>query len=63
MDDYYEDKVLADIMEKALRPGDLVCELADPNAPSAAALAAAELANAQKAGRAGSTQGIAPGVQ
>lgn len=58
MDDYYEDKVLADITEKGLKPGDLVGELADPNAPSAAALAAAELANAQKADRAGGTQGI-----
>ena len=58
MDDYYEDKVLADITEKGLRPGDLVGELADPNAPSAAALAAAELANAQKGDRAGGTQGI-----
>jgi hypothetical protein len=36
----------------------LVGELADPNAPSAAALAAAELANAQKGDRAGGTQGI-----
>ena len=58
MDDYYEDKVLADITEKGFKPGDLVGELADPNAPSAAALAAAELANAQKADRAGGTQGI-----
>ena len=58
MDDYYEEKVLADITEKGLKPGDLVGELADPNAPSAAALAAAELANAQKADRAGGTQGI-----
>jgi len=58
VDDYYEDKVLADITEKGLKPGDLVGELADPNAPSAAALAAAELANAQKADRAGATQGI-----
>jgi hypothetical protein len=58
VDDYYEDKVLADITEKGLKPGDLVGELADPNAPSAAALAAAELANAQKADRAGGTQGI-----
>ena len=58
MDDYYEDKVLADITEKGLKPGDLVGELADPNAPSAAALAAAELANAQKGDRAGATQGI-----
>jgi hypothetical protein len=58
VDDYYEDKVLADITEKGLKPGDLVGELADPNAPSAAALAAAELANAQKADRAGGAQGI-----
>ncbi|KAI9513432.1 chromatin remodelling complex Rsc7/Swp82 subunit-domain-containing protein [Russula earlei] len=58
VDDYYEDKVLAEITEKGLKPGDLVGELADPNAPSAAALAAAELANAQKADRAGATQGI-----
>ena len=58
VDDYYEDKVLAEITEKGLKPGDLVGELADPNAPSAAALAAAELANAQKADRAGGTQGI-----
>ena len=58
MDDYYEEKVLADITEKGLKPGDLVGELADPNAPSAAALAAAEVANAQKADRAGATQGI-----
>ncbi|KAH9988075.1 chromatin remodelling complex Rsc7/Swp82 subunit-domain-containing protein [Russula compacta] len=58
VDDYYEDKVLADITEKGLKPGDLVGELADPNAPSAAALAAAEVANAQKADRAGGTQGI-----
>ena len=58
MDDYYEDKVLADITEKGLKPGDLVGELADPNAPSAAALAAAELANAQKGDRTGGTQGI-----
>jgi chromatin structure-remodeling complex protein RSC7 len=58
LDDYYEAKVLADITEKGLKPGDLVGELADPNAPSAAALAAAELANAQKADRAGPTQGI-----
>ena len=58
MDDYYEDKVLADITEKGLKPGDLVGELADPNAPSAAALAAAELANAQKADRGGGIQGI-----
>jgi hypothetical protein len=58
VDDYYEDKVLADITEKGLKPGDFVGELADPNAPSAAALAAAELANAQKGDRAGGTQGI-----
>jgi chromatin structure-remodeling complex protein RSC7 len=58
VDDYYEDKVLADITEKGLKAGDLVGELADPNAPSAAALAAAELANAQKGDRAGGTQGI-----
>jgi hypothetical protein len=58
VDDYYEDKVLADITEKGLKPGDLVGELADPNAPSAAALAAAELANAQKGDRTGGTQGI-----
>ncbi|KAF8480046.1 chromatin remodelling complex Rsc7/Swp82 subunit-domain-containing protein [Russula ochroleuca] len=58
VDDYYEEKVLADITEKGLKPGDPVGELADPNAPSAAALAAAELANAQKADRAGGTQGI-----
>jgi chromatin structure-remodeling complex protein RSC7 len=58
VDDYYENKVLADITEKGLKPGDLVGELADPNAPSAAALAAAELANAQKADRSGGTQGI-----
>src|SRR5258708_39300234 len=58
VDDYYEDKILAEITEKGLKPGDLVGELADPNAPSAAALAAAELANAQKADRAGGTQGI-----
>ncbi|KAH8986945.1 chromatin remodelling complex Rsc7/Swp82 subunit-domain-containing protein [Lactarius hatsudake] len=58
VDDYYEDKVLADITEKGLKPGDPVGELADPNAPSAAALAAAELANAQKGDRAGGTQGI-----
>ncbi|KAI9463965.1 chromatin remodelling complex Rsc7/Swp82 subunit-domain-containing protein [Lactarius psammicola] len=58
VDDYYEDKVLADITEKGLKPGDLVGELADPNAPSAAALAAAELANAQKGDRAGGMQGI-----
>jgi hypothetical protein len=58
LDDYYEAKVLADITEKGLKSGDLVGELADPNAPSAAALAAAELANAQKADRAGATQGI-----
>ena len=58
MDDYYENKVLAEITEKGLKPGDLVGELADPNAPSAAALAAAELANAQKADRSGGTQGI-----
>jgi len=56
VDDYYEDKVLADITEKGLKPGDLVGELADPNAPSAAALAAAELANAQKGDRSGGTQ-------
>jgi chromatin structure-remodeling complex protein RSC7 len=58
VDDYYEEKVLADITEKGLKPGDLVGELADPNAPSAAALAAAELANAQKGDRSGGTQGI-----
>ncbi|KAH9053614.1 chromatin remodelling complex Rsc7/Swp82 subunit-domain-containing protein [Lactarius vividus] len=58
VDDYYEDKVLADITEKGLKPGDPVGELADPNAPSAAALAAAELANAQKGDRTGGTQGI-----
>ena len=58
VDDYYEDKVLAEITEKGLKPGDLVGELADPNAPSAAALAAAELANAQKGDRSGGTQGI-----
>jgi chromatin structure-remodeling complex protein RSC7 len=58
VDDYYENKVLAEITEKGLKPGDLVGELADPNAPSAAALAAAELANAQKADRSGGTQGI-----
>jgi len=58
VDDYYEDKVLADITEKGLKPGDFVGELADPNAPSAAALAAAELANAQKGDRTGGTQGI-----
>jgi chromatin structure-remodeling complex protein RSC7 len=56
VDDYYEDKVLAEITEKGLKPGDLVGELADPNAPSAAALAAAELANAQKGDRSGGTQ-------
>ena len=53
VNDYYEDKVLADITEKGLKPGDLVDELADPNAPSATALPAAETANAQKADRAG----------
>jgi chromatin structure-remodeling complex protein RSC7 len=58
VDDYYEDKVLADITEKGLKPGDPVGELADPNAPSAAALAAAELANAQKGDRSGGVQGI-----
>ena len=58
VDDYYEDKVLAEITEKGLKPGDLVGELADPNAPSAAALAAAELANAQKGDRSGGAQGI-----
>jgi chromatin structure-remodeling complex protein RSC7 len=58
VDDYFEDKVLAEITEKGLKPGDLVGELADPNAPSAAALAAAELANAQKADRGGGAQGI-----
>jgi chromatin structure-remodeling complex protein RSC7 len=58
VDDYYEDKVLAEITDKGLKPGDFVGELADPNAPSAAALAAAELANAQKADRSGGTQGI-----
>ena len=58
VDDYYEDKVLADITEKGLKPGDPVGELADPNAPSAAALAAAELANAQKGDRSGGAQGI-----
>ena len=56
VDDYYEDKVLAEITERGLKPGDLVGELADPNAPSAAALAAAELANAQKGDRSGGTQ-------
>jgi chromatin structure-remodeling complex protein RSC7 len=47
------DEVLAEITEKGLKPGDLVDELADPNAPSATALPAAETANAQKADRAG----------
>lgn len=32
VDDYYEDKVLAEIKEKGLNPGDLVGELPDPNA-------------------------------
>jgi hypothetical protein len=45
--------VLAEITEKDLKPGDLVGELASPNAPSATAFATAEMANAQKAGRAG----------
>ncbi|KAI0267479.1 chromatin remodelling complex Rsc7/Swp82 subunit-domain-containing protein [Gloeopeniophorella convolvens] len=58
VDDYYEAKVLADITEKGLKPGDPVGELADPNAPSAAALAAAEAASAQKADRGGGAQGI-----
>ncbi|KAF5350549.1 hypothetical protein D9756_008720 [Leucocoprinus leucothites] len=33
-DDYYEDKVLAEITAKGLSPGDPVGELPDPNAPS-----------------------------
>jgi len=33
-DDYYEDKVLAEITAKGLKAGDLVGELPDPNAPS-----------------------------
>ncbi|KAF8718931.1 hypothetical protein AX14_011654 [Amanita brunnescens Koide BX004] len=33
VDDYYEDKVLEDITAKGLKPGDLVGELPDPNAP------------------------------
>ncbi|KAH9077628.1 chromatin remodelling complex Rsc7/Swp82 subunit-domain-containing protein [Lactarius deliciosus] len=39
VDDYYEDKVLADITEKGLKPGDPVGELADPNAPGSTARA------------------------
>lgn len=33
-DDYYEEKVLADITAKGLQAGDLVGELPDPNAPA-----------------------------
>jgi chromatin structure-remodeling complex protein RSC7 len=33
-DDYYEEKVLADITAKGLKAGDLVGELPDPNAPA-----------------------------
>jgi chromatin structure-remodeling complex protein RSC7 len=33
VDDYYEDKVLEEITAKGLKPGDLVGELPDPNAP------------------------------
>jgi chromatin structure-remodeling complex protein RSC7 len=36
-DDYYEEKVLAEITEKGLKPGDPVGDLPDPNAQSQAA--------------------------
>lgn len=41
VDDYYEDKVLAEITAKGLKAGDPVGELADPNAPAAHATASA----------------------
>ncbi|KAF9267932.1 hypothetical protein L218DRAFT_854726 [Marasmius fiardii PR-910] len=42
-DDYYEDKVLAEITERGLKAGDLVGELPDPNASSAKDAAAAAM--------------------
>ncbi|KAL0573363.1 chromatin structure-remodeling complex subunit RSC7 [Marasmius crinis-equi] len=39
-DDYYEEKVLAEITARGLQPGDLVGELPDPNATSAKNIAA-----------------------
>ncbi|KAH8829129.1 chromatin remodelling complex Rsc7/Swp82 subunit-domain-containing protein [Flagelloscypha sp. PMI_526] len=42
VDDYYEEKVLKDITEKGIKPGEPVGELPDPNANSAQNTAAAE---------------------
>jgi hypothetical protein len=41
VNDYYEDKMLAEIAEKSLETGEFVNELADPNASSTAAPATA----------------------
>lgn len=51
VDDYYEDKVLAEIAEKGVKAGDLVGDLPDPNAQSSAAdnLAAANARNERNA--------------
>ncbi|KAI0039219.1 hypothetical protein FA95DRAFT_1567284 [Auriscalpium vulgare] len=53
IDDYYEDKVLAEITEKGLKPGDLVGDLSEPQTTAAAESAAAAAAAAQKADRGG----------
>lgn len=57
-DDYYEDKVLADITEKGLKAGDPVGELPDPSAPTGnnelnALTAAAAAANKAERGGGG----------
>jgi chromatin structure-remodeling complex protein RSC7 len=57
-DDYYEDKVLADITEKGLKAGDPVGELPDPSAPAGnnelnALTAAAAAANKAERGGGG----------
>ncbi|CAL1709920.1 unnamed protein product [Somion occarium] len=41
VDDYYEDKVLAEVTEKGLKPGDYVGDLSEPTQAAAAAEAAA----------------------
>lgn len=60
VDDYFEEKSLAEITAKGLQPGDLVGELVDPNAAAAAASNAASNDNSlgsQKADR-GSGMGM-----
>ncbi|KAF7292994.1 hypothetical protein MIND_01198700 [Mycena indigotica] len=59
VDDYYEDKVLADITERGLKAGDPVGELPDPNAHHATEQSGANAANAAKNDRLGAgTTGI-----